>query len=767
MLRSGGAGKVYFVLYLAVVLELLIIIVERDEAEEHLHQKQKETMRIVQSILSQLQSGAGTEGINTRPQDEITIPPDGLDMKEVLGTDIKSWRKYIVEVGVTDVSASVKRKEGESEKEYFQRVKTLVKLSNVEELEYQVFYNTDNTPGVTPNFPTDKDLLAQGITDFDEFTEGQKVTAADGTEWKFLALRKLELDNEATFNQLDMNNINTDDFRPVYPEEDEIQIGSTFQPREIHEDSVFYYNHELSLNSGRGVEKNKRAFVVHFQPPGEEGWYKLRFASKTNKILGVRGEYQGKELDDDASVNIGTVQLSVKELKKVHKSLKSELEKYELPPIEVLTKEANLEKFDAGLRAAADKASTENKANDIQSKIKLYGYIAKLIAPGMSVHFAQNKGYIEFDIRVIKPKPQMADPVLAVTNKVNTFDAVKPVFMFSASPYQGPGKNRISGYVTDETGAQVANVVVQPYDEIVSTQQALVKGGERRYQATLDTKLSPGNYSLKLIHGIQGAKKAAESIVDLNVYETGLTEASLKDINQKLDVLTYYGYPMILNVEPASLGAIKPEEFKIMVSTDAQSQANAIQGLSVTLDDNIKYVPEADEVTFAVVWEQPFTGETVEIFPPRTVELKQEEAGVSTNVNAEFSGTSSKIKVRVTGMTVTQPTSGDAAGTSATVQVTPVSTEIVDGLAGYSVAVEPMIDQTGDGVYEMEFELSGKLPAGETKARGTVNVLVRAIATNAINGKQSEPVQVVIPIRVDFEPDQRGGRRGGARGRRR
>jgi hypothetical protein len=58
---GGGAGKVYFVLYLAVVLELLIIIVERDEAEEGLLQKQKETMQIVESILSQLQSGAGTE----------------------------------------------------------------------------------------------------------------------------------------------------------------------------------------------------------------------------------------------------------------------------------------------------------------------------------------------------------------------------------------------------------------------------------------------------------------------------------------------------------------------------------------------------------------------------------------------------------------------------------------------------------------------------------------------------------------------------------
>ena len=142
MSKGGGAGKVYFVLYLAVVLELLIIIVERDEAEEGLHKKQKETMRIVESILSQLQSGAGTEGINTRPQDEITIPPAGINIKEVLGSDIKSFRRYTIEVGVTDVSAALKKKEDESSKEYLQRIKKLVELANVADLEYQIFYNS-------------------------------------------------------------------------------------------------------------------------------------------------------------------------------------------------------------------------------------------------------------------------------------------------------------------------------------------------------------------------------------------------------------------------------------------------------------------------------------------------------------------------------------------------------------------------------------------------------------------------------------------------
>jgi hypothetical protein len=89
---KGSQAKIYFVLYLAIVVELLIIIVERDEAEEHLHRQNNETMKIVESILSQLYSGSGTEGINTKPQDEITLPAesDMAAVKEIFGNELKT-----------------------------------------------------------------------------------------------------------------------------------------------------------------------------------------------------------------------------------------------------------------------------------------------------------------------------------------------------------------------------------------------------------------------------------------------------------------------------------------------------------------------------------------------------------------------------------------------------------------------------------------------------------------------------------------------------
>jgi len=136
-MSKGGAGKVYFVLYLAVILELLIIIVERDEAEEHLMKKQQESMRIVESILTQLQSGAGTEGINTRPQDAIVLSEKLPAEQQKF---FKKFRTYYIEVGVTDV-ASALNMEGMDDAQKKEKIETLKKLANVQELQYEVYYN--------------------------------------------------------------------------------------------------------------------------------------------------------------------------------------------------------------------------------------------------------------------------------------------------------------------------------------------------------------------------------------------------------------------------------------------------------------------------------------------------------------------------------------------------------------------------------------------------------------------------------------------------
>jgi hypothetical protein len=49
---ASGAGKIYFILYLAVILELLLVIVDRDDAEEGLKRKNEEVAKAFIQLLS-------------------------------------------------------------------------------------------------------------------------------------------------------------------------------------------------------------------------------------------------------------------------------------------------------------------------------------------------------------------------------------------------------------------------------------------------------------------------------------------------------------------------------------------------------------------------------------------------------------------------------------------------------------------------------------------------------------------------------------------
>jgi hypothetical protein len=97
MSGKGGAGKVYFILYLAVLLELLIIIVERDDAEDALRkeklaleQKSKRIQLIAETIINSLR-GTATSVSSTSDQSMILG-----DEKEANG------REFSVRVRVAD-----------------------------------------------------------------------------------------------------------------------------------------------------------------------------------------------------------------------------------------------------------------------------------------------------------------------------------------------------------------------------------------------------------------------------------------------------------------------------------------------------------------------------------------------------------------------------------------------------------------------------------------------------------------------------------------
>jgi len=760
---GGGAGKVYFVLYLAVVLELLIIIVERDEAEEGLLQKQKETMQIVESILSQLQSGAGTEGINTRPQDEITIPPAGIDLKQVMGSDIKSFRKYIVEVGVTDVSADLKRKEeaGENPNDYVKRLKKLVELSNVEELEYQVYYHPSEDPANPPEFLSEVDMKK---VDIKKLNPDDAID--DVTGWKFKSSRLLKFDLEKTYNRIIdpniLSSLTLEAIVPQYPTELMVTKGSSFVPKGLSEDSVFFYSDDKTREKAKSELEGlkKRSFVVNFEPPSVKGWYKLRFSSRTNRILGIRADQNYSELKDDATVNIGTVQLTVRDLRRVLKELQSRFSgTIQLPDADIIFKENNVERFDTELKAAIEQASKQEDAVEMTSKIRLYSYIVKLLAPGLSSDFSQNKGAIEFNIRVITPTPQRAEPTISMpVGDLASFDAANPIFEFSISPYQGTSNN-VTGEVKDSRGSIVARVIPQARDLVPGSGFPTPTIGQKReYLGKLDKQLPEGMYTIEINHSIGITKGKTETKV-LTIFKTGLEETNRNLIDAFFKSYSYYGNPLIINPIPSSGNKIKADQFRIEFLTDKDNQRPPVRGLNITKDNNFEFNADASRASLRIYWQNPYSDEQIDLYK-NSVDIRQKPPTINTINMQEIppSGTEKRIRLRVRNIKLIDPVIGGVGKPKINVFVDKTAKCAVEG---YS-AGEPQLIQEGDS-YTVELELNGTLPKDESKVKGTVTFNINAQATNPINGKVSSVESKAINLRVNYEPEKestpgRGGR---------
>jgi hypothetical protein len=313
-MSKGGAGKVYFVLYLAVILELLIIFIERDEAEESLNREREQAIQIVQTILSQLQTGSGAQGITAKPKDAIVIN-DEDPMANIRNYDV------IVSVGDPRAASMVDGKQ--------------IRGDDVSRLNYIVSHNSN--AGILP------EELGPDTADI---TGGQKI---------FEAMLGTEVGDYTTPKQV---------FGASIPAEDPSKY--------------FFLNQQLTeeaVAQGRRV----KVFSVNFKPNQGEGWYRLRFDSKTNKILGIMG---GKPSDVD-TVRIGNVKLTVGQLKQVRKAL------------------------------AKSKGSGEESSRVLQ-------YIDKLLTPGSE--FAENMGLMSFDVRVtVPPAPKPQDPVAEIIARDTTY----------------------------------------------------------------------------------------------------------------------------------------------------------------------------------------------------------------------------------------------------------------------------------------------------------------------------------------------------------
>jgi len=646
-MSKGSAGKVYFVLYLAVILELLIIIVERDEAEEGLHKKTKESMKIVQNILSQLQSGSGNFNMNVAPNDLIIIQDKATVESLPKDQRIKRQKTYSVKVGVTDISDAKRSEEEDAEgiKDY-----TFTKLANVQELTYQLFF-TETPKGETQeNAPRLPDTVYNGKR-LREFKTGDVATYIDqqvgrNFNWTLLDNRQLKLDVPATY---EYNKADGGGWRkPLYS----LAVNSASLDRSSQmKDTVFFYDSvksekDLVINNGKIAA---RTFTVNFDPGDErkDGWYKLRFFSSTNKILGVDFEGGLKDISDEDQVNVGVVKLKVKALRSVMQELQKELDgKVELRDRwfdgegDFNTRYKAVSEFNTAIKLGRE----NNKDNEeVLSRITLYDYIVKLLTPGFSSFLDQNSGTMDIDVQVRKPEQQQPAPGISeLEPKIITFDKLqKTIITFALTPgsYFRPGNPSVDIKGTPSLAGKYKIELDEANTGPVDPQ---ANNKKRRYRMVFESPIPAGLYNIKLEYS--GGGKSDTASTDLKVLPSSLDPKSMRALS---GLKLYYGKRLSLRSNLLAEAELPLQQFKI----DYQL------GNEKKMQDNIfnpswtgPYIPAAaKKVKTDIVWIYPPTGERVPLFSKETTpEQTPPDIGCNTAIAELKSGGAVESKVKKT-----------------------------------------------------------------------------------------------------------------------
>ena len=768
-MSKGGAGKVYFVLYLAVILELLIIIVERDEAEEHLMKKQQESMRIVESILTQLQSGAGTEGINTRPQDAIVISDNLPDEQKKL---FKKFRTYYIEVGVTDVSSALNM-DGMDEAQKKEKAETLKKLANVQELQYEIYYNPSkelNAPDSPPlsEFKKVEQSPQEGMS----LANSPNSTATDS--WQLLATRKIDLDIKGM----------KDYQEPIYTDSPK-KAGdiNKYAPQDSASvNRVFGYSEEKTNKLKQNTKLTKRAFVCNFQPDGREGWYKLRFSSQTNRILGISADQKFNALKDDQKVNIGTVQLKVKDLKSVQRQLSDQLSGTGIPSSEAFANGSlDLEKFNDQLEVAKKKVSDNggDKVAQNTSRIDLYGYIAKLLSPGRYTSFDQNRGSIEIDIFVQSPKIEEGKPdVVWYDEEAYTFDAAPNIKLKLNTNYYN--KSGINPPIV-----KVGDIAYKPNKIISQTPNSKAERGDWIIQIPMSViKIEPGNES-KTVTAIAtfGDRQESKSTdtVKITVFKTGLSaiakinsnesnnnndsddESSNPEDKLKEEIAeSGRGFRLKFQAKPTSGGAIPAKQFRTYITGTSKSGGDLTQqaphiGYSISEMDNYFIPLNSNSVSLKIVWINPndSLSEPVQIFPlgggAATIEIQMPKPKIQKIFISEITSLNTPtfdVRIEITPPDIDPKIPGDKVNIAIkppSFQLLPLSgqanakgssgksSNAREIVKGYSFEPESLV-KSGEYVWTQRFTVKGK----RLTKKFQIGVKVRVEAEASIEGDNSK-----------------------------
>jgi len=470
---------------------------------------------------------------------------------------------------------------------------------------------------------------------------------------------------------------------------------------------------------------------VNFEPK-EEGWYKLRFSSRTNKVLGVYNpEGSTLDIDPEQKVNIGTVQLKVKDLLKVRDELQKNMAV--LPTAEVAR--TDLRQFDETLQKLKEDAPDV----ETRSKVDLYGYIVKLVTPGMSDNFDQNRGYIEYNIRVLKPQPQITDPKIAdLKTVVRVFDKLSKITLpMQVTPANGqtvilknPGTATVGG------GSGTASVG-----------GAGGKWVNKELSIPVAGALAPRDepYIFELAQK-NGPKQSEVVQCSVFVYSSKLTNE--EEVRSALEAS--WGDPIEFVATPASGNTIKPDEFVMNFNMGTGAQIQPLRKLAVGASDNVLVPPGADAVNLTVLWKDPQSGEVVELFQGKgDVGLKRpmiltQDLKVDPIVNQN----DPEFKVR--GIVVRPPAiSADEKADVGDVDAQVTSSTVRDMRTNqtYKVSVVGKPRKISGQEYEVTLKLSGgKIPLTKGQVKGNIQLSISATAR--AQGATSKPRQKPVPLSV-------------------
>lgn len=552
-MSKGGAGKVYFVLYLAVILELLIIIVERDEAEEHLIRKQKEAEEIVEAVMAQLNTGSGSSGVNALPQDEITL----LDPRTIQGVaekdkpkDERTYQIRVSTVRVKDILGDALPEDPANKR---RRIEEIIRLFNVSNLN---LLDSVNQTSLVENLTMElKPEWLKRKADEIVRKMGERNTITDVPEYKdgLGFLKEITPDSTDYTSNTDMATFR---FSPSLTKSE----GTAIADRSQFADGIKVFEYTF---------KQKNA-----------GLFRIMLQSKTNNIIGVTGlDKKNNESEEDV-VSIGTIQLTRRQLSKVEGRLRSTLggsieaicDKFQT------SSDYKYSQFSDDLSAALDKINHEDIGLASKSDKIRRGELLKnitVLLHGDANQMEQNNPTFQFEINVKKPNIATADPCIAdLVKSQRVLSGVKKVVIpltvnnfrndvpqVSITPNDATVKVVPMGQGTGGGGG-IRN---QPYELHI---EGVSAGGERK------------DYTVK----ITNLKMCddTEPIATISVFPADLSnKAALDGILEKRVII---GKPLRLPIQPSSGGDIPSNQFELSYSLDGQeSKATGTNPLQITV----------------------------------------------------------------------------------------------------------------------------------------------------------------------------------------